>query len=423
MKIRADFVTNSSSSCYVTITIETKDGNTYIGEFDGDQIGLNYHCISDYELDKEKIKDISVAQNGKELLNAINKLYDNLFSDYEGLEMLFSENQDKVESLGRDQINRVIVSEQVIPDEGVLKLNTSANGDEIQAKTEAERRKAEAEAQRRRASEAKANELTKNAREMCRKLEEEWSRNADEYNERVEDEEYSSYSAAYTDMRQRIRERDRFGKKYDELIADIDARGKKLLEGGCSAKAVAVIRDTISEIIDGTSDVLDLEFSINGEEEEDEELKFSVSDSSKSILHWWSSKYEDMPEIRAEKQRRQLNNELREQEAGLVNIKKERSGLDNRKSALKLEISRMEETFADPEKRFEGSKAMIEEQADSALKTVQEKINALRSKKTNAERAIRDMETEILGLSFFKRGRKKEIHFVPHPRFLLCQCF
>lgn len=290
---------------------------------------------------------------------------------------------------------------------------------EEKARIEAEKRKAEEEARkkaeeenkkkRREQAESNALDLVEEARRSYKKLEATWRERLDAHQDRVSSKTYTSMDEVTRDMRGIVLDRNSYGTKYDDLIKDIDSRGKKYLNDGCSYIAVRGIRDVITEIIDDSS-ALDIDFSMTGmSTAEIGSTEFEVSQSSKSIQRWWNSKYEDMPEVQAEKKKKHLLDDLKAAEMGVTAVRKERSDLDTKEKILEQDIPVSEQNIKELESGYDEAKARIESELASTLQGLQEKIDTLKADKAATERSIEDMQAQIAGLSFFKFGLKKEL--------------
>ena len=267
----------------------------------------------------------------------------------------------------------------------------------------------EAEARRKAQIESFAMKVVKETREFHKKLNDKWHIKLDIHRERISQKVYMSNQELVSDLRIFINDRNDFGTEYDKLIAEIDKKGRKLVEDGCSYQAVKAIYDAITEVINDSRE-LDLKFTTTGMSNvELGTAEFTFSSSSKEIRKWWKNKYESMPEFQIEKKKKKLERDLSSAETRLNDLIRERQGLDSKSKILSNEIPKLELKVRTTEGGLENAKSEIVSKADSNISEMQSKIAALKIEKTDAIKSIEDIQKQVNSLSFFKFSLKKEL--------------
>ena len=257
-------------------------------------------------------------------------------------------------------------------------------------------------------SDKECSEYIRQAKKDFQKLNDEWQDAFDDHSREMSTQVFMSPTSVKMAMNRIIRDRDRHGRGFDRLISEIDKQGKEFIDKGCSAKVVAEIRNLISDIIDDNN--LSVDFGTTGTAELDlGSTNYEFSAESTSIRRWWKNKYDNMPEIKAEKERKRLENDLKTAEKELDDKKSKRNELDSDEQKLNQEILTIETKINELEQGFESSKNRINGSTSSRINEIQRDIEKIRVEKESAEKSIDDMQAQIAGLSIFKFALKKEL--------------
>ena len=256
---------------------------------------------------------------------------------------------------------------------------------------------------------SKITNLAEEFKKLNQKLIEEWQDRLENIQEEISSKEYLSQDEVIKDMKSLVIKRNRFGEKLDSLLDDLDKEAKSILDSAGDYRAVNIINGLIDEIFEESS-ALNLNFSMTGSlEAEIGSAEFNMSDSSNKIKSYWKNKYQKMPEFRDAAKKAQIEEEISGLKKMIDGVKSEIANRDGEEKRLKEEIPCLEQKANELESRFDSERKRILEEAENEIEEQKKNIENTITEKTELEKQVRDLSTELNGLSFFKKSLKKEL--------------
>lgn len=319
------------------------------------------------------------------------------------------DNVEDTETLATDTENTVNQEKTVIPNKATGKADAAPVPS---VKPIIPPRKTEKELKQERAETALSNaeSLVSGYKQKYKDLIDEWQNRFNEISNEVASKDYMSEYEVTRDMKSIVMKRDRFGTKFDDLIRDLDSDGERIIKAGGDYRSVQVIMNMMDEIEEKSS-ALNISFSLTGNASDDiGDANFKVSYASKKTVDSWHAKFQNMPEFKAVTEKGQLETDIEGLNKKIKAAENSVASYNSEEAKLNRDIETAQAKANDLEKSFETDKKTIGDKAEAEIQDQKKNIEDAIKEKEKAEQQIKDLSTQLSGLSFFKISLKKELN-------------